>query len=124
MSLEQQIASLTQAIQSLESVIRAGANAAASTLAPAMAPAPAVAPAPAAIGFGATTPTATAAPGLTYEQVQTALAQKAQQLGNPQPVVAVMLKYIPPGAKPELASVPPQNYAALLGEINVLERAA
>lgn len=125
MSLEQQIATLTQAVQSLENTIKAMTGGLAAPAPTAPAPAPAAAPpAPANVaGFTAPAPTA-AAPGYTYEQVQAALAQKAQELGNPQPVVNVMLKHITPGAKPELASVPPQNYAALLGEIGTLVRAA
>lgn len=129
MSLEQQIANLTHAVQSLEAAIRGGTNAVAAPTAPAVTAVPAPAPAPAAVapapvvpGFGA--PAAAVAPGLSYEQVQAALAQKAQELGNPQPVVDVMLKYIPAGSKPELASVPPQSYQALLGEMATLVRAA
>lgn len=130
MSLEQQIASLTQAVQSLESAIRSMGAVVTAVAAPTPAPAAAVVPAPAnAAGFTAPAPApapmpAPASIGLTYEQVQATLAQKAQELGSPQPVVDVMVKYIPPGVKQELASVPPQHYQALLGEIATLVRAA
>ena len=122
MSLEAHIGALIQAIASLEAAIR-------DTAQPAMpapaAPATQVAPsAPTPPVYAAAAQAAPAAPGWSYAQLQQLCSAKAQELGDPKPVIAVMTRYIPAGTELTLDKVPPASYAQMAAEVQALVRAA